>query len=200
MQLPLGVQVATAGFVLGRLLLNLPPAALVQNLDDQAMRATWPLSDPHSRRALSLIRDGVGELGAVRFDYERLFLRTPAIDLHTAAGDADVIAELREIYRRDNLSVAGSVNIYDDHIALQILYLADRAAEAAQADLAGDRERARRACAFAVWLRENHLDPAVRPILAATRERAATPLFKALPALVQGFLDEHRRVCDELAG
>lgn len=198
MQLPLSIQVATAGYVLGRLLLQPPPAALVQSLADTSMRATWPLSDQHSTTGLSTLSDGVGELGAIRFDYERLFTRgaPPPVALHTTAHArpaSATLSNLVEVYRRDSLSVSGLVGAYDDHVALQLLYVADRASEAAQAERSDDAIRLARAHEAAGWVREHFLDPAASSILAGIREHAATPLMRALPDLVQGFLDEHRR-------
>ncbi len=203
MQLPLDIRVATAGFVLGRLLLQVPPAALVHSLGDGAMRATWPLTDLHSARALALLADGVGELGAVRFDYERLFLRgaPPLVSLHStawngAAPAAGRVAELRELYRRDKLSASGLAVNHDDHVGLQLLYVAERAADAGKAERDGDPGHARAARQAALRLREQHLDPVAGPLLAAIEEHAATRLFRALPDLVRGFLAEHARSCE----
>lgn len=167
--LPLGIQVATAGFVLGRLLLKPPAAALVESLNDPAMRATWPLADEDTRAALAALDGGAGELGAVRFDYERLFVRASPgrIELRTGQGA-------------------------DDHVGQRILDLAELTATAAQAERSGDGAAAAAARESATRLREK-LDPVVGLVLDAVQERAVTPLFRVLPGLVRGFLVEELR-------
>lgn len=205
MQLPLGVQAATAGFVLGRLLLKPPAAALVGSLGDQAMQAAWPLDDPDSRRGLAILSGGTGQPSALEVEYKRLFVRESAtrVELRSAVRRRDVDAaatraELREIYRRDRLSVAGTVSVYDDQVGTQLLYLADRLASAAQAALRGDAEAADQAARAGLWLRENHLDPVIDEVLDAIEQWANTPLYRALPPLTRGFLAEHRRASGQL--
>ncbi|MGC4152358.1 MAG: hypothetical protein QM628_04685 [Propionicimonas sp.] len=205
MRFPLGIQAATAGFVLGRLLLNPPAAALVASLGDQAMRAAWPLTDRYSQLGLAMLIDGTGEPSALELEYRRLFVRHSPhrIELRTAltrpgVDAASTRAELRRIYRRDELSVAGIGPAHDDQVGTQVLYLADRLATAAHADLRGDSAGARQAADAGMWLRVTHLDPVVDDLLDAIEQRARTPLFQALPHLIRGFLQEHRLASEQL--
>lgn len=185
----LAQRVLTAAVVISPLFLGAPSRGLRENLQDRDMLAAWPLADAASRRGLATLREGAGADTEERLAHDHLYLYTgvsaPLAQPYESpyfSGDGLVMderaAQVRSCYTRLGVR-APDVRYPDDHIGLEIAFVAECARAIAQGTDA------------APLLREfldEHLGTFAPQVLAATREHATTAIYRALPDLTEGLI------------
>lgn len=192
-----GARVGTAGFVLGRLLVEPPNVALSEKLASAEMRETWPLRDPRSVAALASLG---GEMPVDHHrDHSLLFTtRTRFVDLsesawRTDADPAELRAQLLSFYQEVGHRPLPS----DDNVGHQVACLGTLAARIGRAASEGDHALAASSAEAAEHLRSAHLDRVIDPILAGISSYATTRLYRSVPDLLRGFLAAHTELCTE---
>ncbi|WP_454084938.1 molecular chaperone TorD family protein [Georgenia sp. Marseille-Q6866] len=192
-----GAQVGTAGFVLSRLLLEPPSQTLAESFASPRMRQTWPLQDAHSVHAVESVDPE--PLDVVVRDHMTMFRRRPPlVPLHESAwrggSDADALRqELLDTYA--GTTFAGLPSPADDHLGLQLAFLADLATRVGRLHAAGDVAGAGGAADTALRFRTEHTDLVAGPVIEGIARHAATRLYRAVPGLLRGFLTGHAALC-----
>ncbi|WP_019148368.1 hypothetical protein [Timonella senegalensis] len=205
MQFDLAFRVATAGQVLGRLLVLPPSPAVADMFSEELTRSTWPLDDESTRRGLSLLADGPGPFVQIHQEFHRgvaqesLSGPTLRVGSYVGTGESSNISvnaatALRSLYFKQGFSVPGFDGIYDDSLGFLLIYLAQRAGELGRAHAAGDVAAARLAHERGSEVRQGFVDPVIEPLLESLSGRFDAPLWRAYPDLVRGFVDQHARL------
>jgi TorA maturation chaperone TorD len=185
------VAAAAAGFALSRLLSGAPDDGVLERLRDPRTRSSWPLADVTSRVALAEIGEGT-EPERVRSDWIRVLGAGGLLSLRESdwldVPEAEVVDDLERLYasvefRRDSTGTLAS-----DHLAVELLYLAQLAASAAGPSARGERDTAEVTYALIGDVRARHVDLFCEQAMSAFEANVETPELRAVPALVRGFL------------
>ena len=200
---------AAAATVLSRLLLDAPDAEMLDATRDPAMLADWPLpSGEVTARGLDLLaasRERGEDARAVKRDHARLFvgpdtlLAPPYESVHRSA-DGLVFEEetmaVRAFYARFDLTAPRVGRDPDDHIGLELAFVAALATRALDAIEAGDEaERARILEALREFL-DDHLLAWGPDLMVMIGERAETAFYQGVSALGFAALEHAaERVC-----
>ncbi|MCB0910386.1 MAG: molecular chaperone TorD family protein [Propionibacteriaceae bacterium] len=179
---------AACGYAVSRLLLVPPDLAVLERFGDPSARASWPLCDRVSVVALQALGAGV-DPDRTRAEWEQLFGSAPEpIELTESGWLGEPAAELRKaLAARYRAAGLGDERFHDapaDHLGQELRYLAHLVAESARPG-AGPGLGAEIAA-----FRRAHPDRFSGDVLAELGRRAQEPLWRALPGLVEGFLDQ----------
>ncbi|GIG34771.1 TorD/DmsD family molecular chaperone [Cellulomonas pakistanensis] len=189
---------AGCSVLVSRLLLAAPDADLLARLREPGLMDAWPLTDERSRAGAALVARGAGaDLDAVRRDHQALFvgpgplLAPPYESVHRGRERLLFEAptfEVRAAYRAFD-RVAPALNREpDDHLGLELDFVAHLALRVLDAVDAGDEPRAD---ATLVALREflaDHVLTWGADCLALVEDRARTDFFRGVALLGAGLL------------
>ena len=187
---------AAAATVLSRLLLAAPDEQTLDGMRDPAMLADWPLPVGEvAARGIDFLassRDRGEDVRAVKRDHARLFvgpdtLRAPPYESVHRSADGLVFetqtVQVRAFYARFDLTAPRVGRDPDDHIGLELAFVAALANRALDALEAGDvAERARLLDALREFLDE-HLLTWGPDLMVLIGERAETAFYQGVSAL-----------------
>jgi TorA maturation chaperone TorD len=185
------VAAAAAGFALSRMLLAAPDDGILERLRDPQARSSWPLTDETSRPALAGIGAGT-EAERIRTDWNRVLGTDGVLSLRESAWsdvpEAELVDDLERLYGSIGLQRSVLDGLPADHLAVQLLCLAQLAASAAGPLARGEFGPAGETCALIADLRARHVEPFWRHAMTEFGSAVETPELRAVPALVGGFL------------
>ncbi|GEM_PF-115187 len=200
---------AAAATVLSRLLLAAPDAEVLAATRDPEMLADWPLPPGEvTSRGLALL-EASAERGedarVVRRDHARLFvgpdtLRAPPYEsVHRSADGLvfeDQTLQVRAFYARFDLSAPRVGRDPDDHIGLELSFVAALATRALDAMEAGDEDARRQTVAALREFLDRHLLAWGPDLMILIGERAETAFYRGVSALGFAALEHTAdRVC-----
>lgn len=170
------IRVATACFVVSRILMRPPDADLLDKLASPSLRTSWPVPRPGSTAALEAMGQAL-DLEQARAGFRDLVAGSEG-DSAPGSADADGTA--------DAPARAGSEILGENFAHLAERTLALRGAR----DPSGLVHEMR---AF----REQEVEPRARVVLAGCAAADCPQPYASLPALVTDILEEHEQLCRE---
>lgn len=184
---------AAAWTVLARLVHEPPTEQELATLRAETGRGVWPLADgPRSGEGLALLGSSTEEVQAVADDHFRLF-RGPGERLAVPWGSVYLSEEgllfdeqtmaVRAAYARHGLEVPHLNRDPDDHIALELTFLATLLARALDAEEAGDTATANGLLAEHDTFCRDHLLPFAPEFFARVEQHASTHFYRGVGVL-----------------
>ncbi len=184
--------VASAGFAIARLLSAPPDARMLELFARDSDRASWPIHNDLSDRALDIIAKGFVP-DAVRDEWVQLLGECPdAVELRESRWrglDSDVLGSA--LARRYASAELGRTHLGEqrpDHLSVELAYLAHLTADLARAIGQEPDEVATAIRGDLASFRREHVDTFCGEALAELGERARTAVLRAVPGLTAGFL------------
>lgn len=179
---------AAAGFVVSRMLLAKPGPGLLERFSDSKLWSSWPVANQESKDGLQLLSAGFAS-AAVETEWDQLFSGGPGkIELRESqcreSSETALVAELAKTYQSDGFSPGHSAGQPEDHLGLELMYLAHLGTVLARANPASAGLVQAKLNGF----RAEHVDPVWAVVAPQIGDRAQTAVFRALPGLVTGFL------------
>ncbi|MDN6429662.1 MAG: hypothetical protein L0L69_10840 [Propionibacterium sp.] len=170
------IRVATACFVVSRILMRPPDADLLDKLASPSLRTSWPVPRPGSTAALEAMGQAL-DLERARAGFRDLVAGSEG-DSAPGSADADGTA--------DAPARAGS-EILGENFA----HLAERTLA-----LRGARDPSELVHEMRAF-REQEVEPRARVVLAGCAAVDCPQPYASLPALVADILEEHEQLCRE---
>ncbi|NLI17582.1 MAG: dehydrogenase [Actinomycetales bacterium] len=185
--------------VLSRLLLSPPDEDTLTRFRDPEMLASWPFAghDEDTDAGLALIAGSGEDAEAIRADHAALFtgpdtLRAPPYESVHRSRDHLLFEEetiqVRQWYARHHLAAPRLGREPDDHIGLELDFLATLVLRALQALDAGHADDARRLLADHDEFVTTHLLEWAPGLMDLVRARAGTDFYRGVGALGSGVL------------
>ncbi len=185
-----------------RLFLEPPDVALLERLRHPGMFEQWPLRDDVSRQgALLLVRGAAGDPVDLARDHQRLFvgpgplLAAPYESVYRSREGLlfeEQTLQVRAAYRAFGL-VAPELNREpDDHLGLELHFLAQVCLRTLDALDTGDEAAADAALAAHQAFLDDHLLTWAPDCLAKVAEHARTDYFRGAAGLTRGLLEQAR--------
>lgn len=196
-------QIALAARVVAELYLSAPSTALQETFADPAAAEEWPLEDARSREALAEITAAQDSAEDLTDDHFQLFVgpgRGSACPYESVQLSDDELLygtetfAVRDMYAHLGVAAATTDAVPDDHIGLELAYVAECCSRIDQALLADDKAVIRQL--LRVFLCE-HLDRFAPVLLPQVRDNAQTALYRRLPDLTESVLTAVHALVDE---
>lgn len=185
-----------------RLLLEPPDLALLDRIGHPGLPDEWPMRDDASRQGMRLLIAGIAE-GPVPLarDHQALFvgpgplLAPPYESVYLSREHLlfeEQTLQVREAYRAFGLVAPALNREPDDHIGLELHFLAEVCLRSLDALDAGDDDRLDATLAAHQAFLTDHLLVWGPDCLGRIREHATTDYFRGVALLTSGLLDQAR--------
>lgn len=195
-------ELAGAYTLTSRLFLEPPDLALLDRIGHPGLLDGWPMRDEASRRGARLLVAGAAEdRVALARDYQALFvgpgplLAPPYESVHLSREHLlfeEQTLQVREAYRAFGLVAPALNREPDDHIGLELHFLAEVCLRSLDALDTGDDDRFDATLAAHQAFLTDHLLLWGPECLALVRDNAKTDYFRGVALLTTGLLDQAR--------